>query len=89
MSLFSCYRVRNRTFNMLGYYTMYQKPLANKTIRLSSYNDRMLHWNEEPWLHTILYGSIDLILLNKLHGTMHCKIGVTCVYNGHMFYTLL
>ena len=28
-------------------------------------------------------------LLNKLHGPMHYKIGVTCVYNGLVFYTLL
>jgi len=37
----------------------------------------------------VLYESIDQILLNKLHGPMHYKIGVTCVYNGHVFYTLL
>jgi len=29
------------------------------------------------------------ILLNILHGPMHYKIGVTCVYNGHVFCTLL
>jgi len=23
---------------------------------------------------------------NKLHGSMHYKIGVTCVYNGHNIY---
>jgi len=37
----------------------------------------------------ILYEKIDLILPNKLHGPMHYKIGVTCVYNAHVFYTLL
>jgi len=37
----------------------------------------------------ILYENIDQILPNKLHGPMHYKIGVTCVYNGHVFYTLL
>jgi len=37
----------------------------------------------------ILYENIDQILLNKLHGPMNYKIGVTYVYNGHMFYTLL
>ena len=25
--------------------------------------------------------------LNKLHGPMYYKIGVTCVYNGHVLYT--
>jgi len=35
------------------------------------------------------YENIDKILPNKLHGPMHLKIGVTCVYNGHVFYTLL
>ena len=30
----------------------------------------------------ILYENIDQILTNKLHGPMHYKIGVTCVYNG-------
>jgi len=28
-------------------------------------------------------------LPNKLHGPMHYKKGVTCVYTGHVFYTLL
>jgi len=37
----------------------------------------------------LLYENIDQILTNKLHGPMHYKIGVTCVYNGHVFYTLL
>ena len=37
----------------------------------------------------ILYTNIDLKLCNKLHGTMHYKIGVACVFNGHVFYTLL
>jgi len=36
-----------------------------------------------------LYTNIDQTLLNKLHGPMHCKIGGTCVYSGHVFYTLL
>jgi len=37
----------------------------------------------------LLYMNIDLKLWNKLHGPMYYKIGVTCVYSGHMFYTLL
>jgi len=37
----------------------------------------------------ILYENIDQIVLIKLHGPMHYKIGVICVYNGHVFYTLL
>jgi len=36
-----------------------------------------------------LYTNIDLKLQNKSHGPMHYKIGVTCVYIGHVFYTLL
>jgi len=32
---------------------------------------------------------MDRALLNKLHGPMHYKIGVTCVYNGHVLYTLM
>jgi len=32
---------------------------------------------------------IDLKLRNKSHGPMHYIIGVTCVYNGHVFNTLL
>ena len=35
----------------------------------------------------VLHENIDQTLLNKLHGPMHYKIGVTCVYNGHVFYT--
>ena len=38
---------------------------------------------------TILYTNIDLKLQNKSHGPMHYKTGVTCVYNGHVFYTRL
>jgi len=37
----------------------------------------------------MLHFNIDQKLQNKLHGPMHYKIGVTCVYNGHLFYTLL
>jgi len=37
----------------------------------------------------LLYENIDLKLSNKLHELMHYKIGVTCVYNGHVIYTLL
>ena len=39
--------------------------------------------------YVILYENIDLTLLNKLHGLMRYKIGGTCVYNGHAFYTLV
>ena len=31
----------------------------------------------------VLYTNIDQTLSNKLHGPTHCKIGATCVYNGH------
>jgi len=34
------------------------------------------------FLYQLLYENIDQILPNKLHGPMHYKIGVTCVYNG-------
>ena len=37
----------------------------------------------------VLYENIDQTLPNKLHGPMHYKIGDICVYNGHVFYTLL
>jgi len=37
----------------------------------------------------LLYENIDQILPNKLHGPMNYKIDVTCVNNGHVFYTLL
>jgi len=37
----------------------------------------------------VLYEDIDQVLPNKLYEPVHYKIGVTCVYNGHMFYTLL
>jgi len=40
-------------------------------------------------LHVVLCENIDQILPNKLHGPLHHKIGVTCVDNGHVFYTLL
>jgi len=37
----------------------------------------------------VLYQNIDQILTNKSHGPMHYTIGDTCVYNGHVLYTLL
>ena len=37
----------------------------------------------------LLYENIDQIFPNELQGPMHYKIGVTCVYNGHVFYTPL
>jgi len=37
----------------------------------------------------VLFTNIDLKPPNKLHGPMHYKKVVTCVYNGHVFYTLL
>ena len=36
-------------------------------------------------LYVLLYENIGQILPNKLHGSMHYKIGGTCVYNGHVF----
>ena len=41
------------------------------------------------YLLLVVYENMGQILPNKLHGPMHYKIGVTCVYNGHMVYTLL
>ena len=40
-------------------------------------------------VNKLLYTNIDQTLWNKLHGPTQCKIGVTCVYNGHVFYSLL
>jgi len=37
----------------------------------------------------LLYENIDQTLPIKVHGLMHYKLGVTCVYNGHVLYTLL
>ena len=44
---------------------------------------------EQLCLSELLYVNIHLKLWNKLHGQVHYEKGVTCVYNGHMFYTLL
>jgi len=48
-----------------------------------------LVWGKLWDIDIVLYKNIDLKLQNKLHGPMHYKIGVTCVYIGHRFYTLL
>jgi len=37
----------------------------------------------------LLNTNIDQTLPYNLHGLIHYKIGVTLVYNGHVFYTLL
>jgi len=37
----------------------------------------------------LLYENIDQLLPNKFHGPMYYKVGVTCVCNGHVFYTVL
>ena len=43
------------------------------------------------FLEHVLYENIDQILPNELHGPIHYTIvdAVTCVYNGHVLYTLL
>ena len=48
-----------------------------------------IHNNTATKTDNLLYVNIDQILPNKLHGPMHYKIGVICVYSGHVFYTLL
>ena len=40
-------------------------------------------------INKVLYENIDQIRLNKSHGPMHYKIGVTCIYHGHVFFTLV
>ena len=45
--------------------------------------------NNTDYNKNVLYMNIDQTLPNKLHGPTHCKIVDTCVYNGHVFYTLL
>jgi len=42
-----------------------------------------------PMFGLVLYTHNDLKLRSKSHGPTHLKIGVTCVYNGHVCYTLL
>jgi len=37
----------------------------------------------------ILYEIIGQLLPNKLHAPQHGTLGVTCVYNGHVSYTML
>ena len=40
-------------------------------------------------IFVILYTNIDLKLRTKSHGPMHYKVGVTCVYNGHVLHDIL
>jgi len=67
------------------------RPNHVETHLFGSYFERPC--DQEPFPQTsydiVLYTNIDLKLRNKLHGPMHYKIGVTCVYNGHVCYTLL
>jgi len=42
-------------------------------------------YREREYVHE----NIHLTLFNTLHGTMYYKIGVTRVYNGHVFYTIM
>jgi len=37
----------------------------------------------------VWYENIDQLHPNKLHGPVHYKIGVICVYIGHVVYTTL
>jgi len=37
----------------------------------------------------VVHVNIDLAFLNKYYGPMHYKIGVKCVYNGHVFYVVI
>jgi len=59
-----------------GWVQCYNESLRWKNATVNSV---VQTWNE----------NIDQIRQNKLHGPMHYKIGVTCEYNGHVFYTLL
>jgi len=45
--------------------------------------------NNTDYNKNVLYMNIDQTLPNKLHGPTHYTIGVTCVYTGHVVYTLL
>ena len=59
---------------------------VRKTVVTNLYINILLQYSVQP---LILYENIDQKLQIKLHGPMHYKIGDTCVYNGHMIYTLL
>ena len=60
----------------------------DKLVKGNFYTLRVLQYNCYNLLE--LYENIDQILPNKFHGSIiHYKIGVTCVFNGHMFYTLV
>ena len=53
------------------------------------WSEKTLSTNRVDCIYIVLYEIIDQTLPNKLHGLMHYKIGVTCEYNEHVFYTLL
>ena len=65
--------------------------LLQRTLYKIQSSTRALN-NEQPngkkQTH-VLYTNIDPKLRNKSHRPMHCKIGVTCIYNGLGLYTLL
>jgi len=68
------------------------KKWAKSTSCNARYLLKLIIVNNETFVllrryNCILYENIDQILPNKSHEPMHYKIGVTCLYNGHVFYT--
>jgi len=74
---------------------------SERVESLNNYTTDMFSFFDNTWISfliitfvlycstLVLYTNSDQTLPNKLHGPMHYKLGVTCVYNGHVFYTLL
>jgi len=60
------------------------KLLPGETVDVCVYKTLILRFKLQ-----FLYTNIDWKLPNKSHGPIHYKIGVSCVYNRHMVYTLL
>ena len=70
---------------------IYSGNLRNDTMMVIIYSFTLICYGAfvQVIKEKILFGNMDLILPNKLHRPLHYKIGITCVYNGHVFYTLL
>ena len=74
---------------LLCFLTFEQLPLQFNPLSLSITHFNQTYIQILRCFIQLLYTNIDLKLRNKKHGSMHCNIGVTCVYNDHVFYTLL
>jgi len=60
-----------------------------KSLFSFTYKQLQIDTTGKSSIALMLYTNIDQKLRNKLHGPMHYKIGVKCIFNGHEMHTVV